>query len=254
MPMILGGELGYRLLCRLAPPAIMAAEHAHPAANPAQPESMLVRYFGQDFWKAIIGATVIDFGCGFGGDAIELIRRGARQVIGIDIREWVIERARQNATTAGVSDRCIFDKDTPVRADVITSVDVFEHVANLADELQRLHRMLAPRGCIWASFGPTWYHPKGGHMFSIFPWSHILFTERALMRWRASFKPGPPLTRITDTDLGKMTISRFLRTVERSPLRLESLDLVPIRSLRVLHTRATREWTTAVVRCRLVAR
>ena len=49
-----------------------------------------------------------------------------------------------------------------------------------------------------------------------------------------------------------MTIGQFERIVNASPLRLASLTLVPIDKLRFLHNRLTREFTTAVVRCRLV--
>lgn len=157
----------------------------------------------------------------------------------------------QNAAAAGVSERCSFGQDTDVKADVITCVDVFEHVADLPAVLQRMRHMLAPGGHVWASFGPPWYHPKGGHIFSVFPWAHVIFTEATFMRWRASFKPGPRLARFTETGLNKMTIRRFVQTVEQDHLLLEWIDLVPVRSLRLLHTRATQEWTTSVVRCRL---
>ena len=51
-----------------------------------------------------------------------------------------------------------------------------------------------------------------------------------------------------------MTIARFEKLVAASPLRCADLDLVPIRKLRPFHNRLTREFTTAVVRCRLVQR
>ncbi len=51
-----------------------------------------------------------------------------------------------------------------------------------------------------------------------------------------------------------MTISRFIRLVEASPLRFASFELLPIRPLRLIANRLTREFTTAAVRCVLEPR
>jgi hypothetical protein len=50
-----------------------------------------------------------------------------------------------------------------------------------------------------------------------------------------------------------MTIGRFERLVKDSPLKMVSMECVPIRRLRPLHCRATREITTAIVRAILSA-
>ncbi len=39
-----------------------------------------------------------------------------------------------------------------------------------------------PHGAVYASFGPTWYHPLGGHLFSVFPWAHPIFSEKEPIR------------------------------------------------------------------------
>ena len=51
-----------------------------------------------------------------------------------------------------------------------------------------------------------------------------------------------------------MTVRRFERLIEESPLRAEDLEVVPIRKLRPIANRLTREFTTSVVRCHLVPR
>jgi len=51
-----------------------------------------------------------------------------------------------------------------------------------------------------------------------------------------------------------MTIAKFEELIAGSPLELASVELVPIKKLRHFHNRFTREFTTAVVRCRLVKR
>jgi hypothetical protein len=106
---------------------------------------------------------------------------------------------------------------------------------------------------VFASFGPTWYHPLGGHLFSVFPWAHLVFSEAALIRWRADFKTDGA-TRFSECagGLNQMTIRRFERLVRESPFQSRMLEAIPIRKLRSVHGGLTREFTTAIVRCRLV--
>jgi hypothetical protein len=47
---------------------------------------------------------------------------------------------------------------------------------------------LNPGGEVAASFGPTWYHPLGAHLFGVFPWAHLISSEEALIRWRSDFR------------------------------------------------------------------
>ena len=154
---------------------------------------------------------------------------------------------------AGVADRVAFGTECRQPVDAIISLDAFEHFEDPASILKTMDAMLKPGGRLYASFGPTWFHPYGGHLFSVFPHAHLIFTERSLIRWRSDFK-SDGATRFHEVagGLNKMTISRFERLVERSPLQCEELETVPIRKLRPLANRWTREFTTAVVRARLV--
>jgi hypothetical protein len=139
------------------------------------------------------------------------------------------------------------------KADIIFSIDAFEHFDDPEFILREMDSMLAPDGEIWISFGPPWYHPVGGHLFSVFPWAHLVFSEKALIRWRSDFKHDGA-TRFSEVagGLNQITIARFERIVQASPLRIASLNVVPIRKLKPLHNRLTREFTTAVVRCHLL--
>jgi hypothetical protein len=111
--------------------------------------------------------------------------------------------------------------------------------------------MLRPGGRLFVAFGPTWFHPLGGHSFSAFPWAHVLLTEKALLKWR-----GEPAHRFEDTDggLNQMTIRRFRTIVAASDFDVERFAAIPIRRLAWLANPLTREFTTACVRCVLVPR
>ena len=116
-----------------------------------------------------------------------------------------------------------------------------------------MNALLRPGGEVFASFGPTWYHPLGGHLFSVFPWAHLVFTEKSLIRWRSDFKSdGARRFEEVAGGLNKMTIGRWERLIEESPFRFKSYELMPIRAARRLHNPLTRELFTSVIRARLV--
>jgi SAM-dependent methyltransferase len=251
---VIGGRLGYTLLKAIAPARIddgKGGDHA-PENSPA---SALQRCFGADLTRQVTGKTVIDFGCGEGADAVALAQAGAARVIGLDIRPALLAIGQARAQAAGVADRCEFTTVTDAKADLILSKDAFEHFDDPAGVLRAMASLLKPNGCVLVSFGPTWLHPHGGHLFSVFPWSHLLFTEKALLRWRSDFKRDGA-TRFAEVDggLNQMTIRRFEALVFDSPLRLEALETVPIAGLKRFGWRPLREFTTSFIRCRLVPR
>jgi SAM-dependent methyltransferase len=212
--------------------------------------------FGKDFVRKIQGKIVLDYGCGDGLHAVEMAQYGAKQVIGLDIREELLERARGNAVSAHVQDKCVFCVETGSVVDIVVSVDAFEHFDDPELVLKTMNNCLHPCGEAFISFGPTWYHPLGGHLFSVFPWAHLLFSEPALIRWRSTFKSdGASTFREVSGGLNQMTILKFENLLSKSRyFSLAHLELVPIKKLRAFHSQITREFTTSAVRCRLVKR
>ncbi|MGN6546586.1 MAG: class I SAM-dependent methyltransferase, partial [Aureliella sp.] len=201
-------------------------------------------------WEELRGKSILDFGCGAGRGSIEMAQHGARRVIGLDIRSEVLETAKDSAEKAGLAELCQFVQAIDEPVDIIVSVDAFEHFGDPAEILSIMAGLLKDDGKILVSFGPTWYHPRGGHGFSIFPWSHLIFSERAQMRWRSDFR-NDGATRFSEISggLNQMTIKRFLKLVAQSPLRIESFRTVPIQPLKWAHNRLTREFTTSIVEC-----
>lgn len=246
----LGVEFEYRLLKWVSPGAPAVCSGAAYAGR-----SKIATLLGDRFLAQVRGKTVIDFGCGEGADSLDLARAGASRVIGIDIQESFLEQARRRARASGLEDICEFSTGTTETADLIVSLDSFEHFDDPAAVLRTMDSLLRPGGEVLASFGPTWYHPNGGHLFSVFPWAHLIFAEKSLIRWRSTFKTdGAKTFRECQGGLNQMTIRRFEKLVEASPFRFAELEAVPIRRLRRLHTRLTREFTTSIVRCRLQRR
>jgi SAM-dependent methyltransferase len=243
-------DLQYRILRKIAPGVPQTMD-----GSTYDGKSKIRVLLGDDLLTLIRDKTVIDFGCGDGVATLDLARHGAAKVIGLDILQGALDKATNNAAAAGLAGFCEFSTSTNTKADVIISLDAFEHFGDPAAILEIMHTLLKPGGCVMASFGPTWYHPLGGHLFSMFPWAHLLFSETALIRWRADIRPdGATQFSEVEGGLNRMTIARFERLVSASKFRIETLETVPIRSLRPIHCRLTREFATAIVRTKLVSK
>jgi 2-polyprenyl-3-methyl-5-hydroxy-6-metoxy-1,4-benzoquinol methylase len=243
-----GGAIGCWMLRRICP----TGETGYLDGRAYAHRSKLATLLGEAFFDEIRGRTVIDFGCGAGDQSVEMAKRGAGRVIGVDINTTLLAAARKHADAQGVADRCRFMTTPDERADIVVSLDAFEHFDDPARILRIMDTYLAAGGKVIASFGPTWYHPLGGHTFSVFPWAHLVFTEQALLRWRKSFRPRQQAARITDCGLNKITVRRFERTVAESPFRFAAFEARPIRGIRVFTLPVLREFGTSVVRCTLI--
>ncbi len=249
---IIGGELGYQLLRRISPRGAGASDE--PEATHSKGKR-LEQMFGVSVWDEIRDKTIVDFGCGIGNEAIEMAQHGARKVIGLDIREEVLAIARRAARDAGAEDRCEFTTATNEQADMVFSLDAFEHFAQPDEVLRIMRHLLRDDGAARIGFGWPWYHPLGGHLFSVFPWAHLVFTERALLRWRSDFKDdGAARFAEVSGGLNQMTIRRFEDLVRHSDFRLAEFEAVPIKKIILVANGLTREFCTAFVRCRLVPR
>jgi SAM-dependent methyltransferase len=248
---IIGGPLGYWFLKRNYPGG-QGVPLGSGDVYADRGLSKLKTLFGPDIFDELKDKVVLDFGCGTGENAIELAKNGCRRVIGLDIQEHFLDKARLGAEAAGVADRCMFTSTWTEAVDVILTTDAFEHFESPGEILGIMRGLLKDSGYVLAEFGPTWFHPYGGHLFAVFPWAHLVFTERALIRWRTDFK-SDGANRFSEVagGLNQMTIRRWERLVQESGFRFLSYEQVPIRAARRLHCRLTREFLTAIVRARL---
>ena len=174
-------------------------------------KSKLSMLFGPAFLRDVRGLAVLDYGCGAGSEVIEMAKAGAARVVGVDRQERLLEIGRERAAREGVAAVCHFAAAAPdEEVDLVVSLDSFEHFAAPETELRRMYELLKPGGHLVASWGPPWYHPYGSHLLELPPWSHILFCEAAIMRWRALMR-NDGATRYSELaeGLNQMSISRF---------------------------------------------
>src|SRR5262249_6663319 len=85
-------RMQYRILRRISP-----GEPGYMSGDVYKEKIKIKALLGDQVFDQLRGKVVIDFGCGEGNDAVALAKNCARRVIGIDIREAVLERALAKA-------------------------------------------------------------------------------------------------------------------------------------------------------------
>lgn len=94
------------------------------------------------------GDRALDIGCGDGAFTGELVAAGAAGVIGADVAEAALARARRRHPEASF-ERVPFDGPLPFadgRFELVWASEVIEHVADTARFLSELRRVLVPGG------------------------------------------------------------------------------------------------------------
>ena len=185
-----------------------------------------------DFLEITAGATVLDFGCGFGLQAAALARRGS-QVTGLDLPRDVFVSSWQQLMAAHPS--LHLTTESPRETfDVVYSCSSFEHFADPAAALAMMEGFTRPGGRIVISFAEPWYSPRGHHMDGLtrLPWVNLLFPERDVMAVRSLYR-ADGATRYEEVEggLNRMTVARFEQLMRRSGMRVRSLRLFPVKGL-----------------------
>jgi SAM-dependent methyltransferase len=143
------------------------------------------------FMELFQGKAVLDFGCGYGFQAIAMVQRGARYVVGVEM---------------------------------VLSCRSFEHFADPAAALSEMHEAAAPGGLVVISFAEPWWSPTGSHMnfFTRVPWANVWFSQKTLMAVRARFRDDGA-TRFEEVlgGLNKMTLAKFERLIAASGMKEE---------------------------------
>lgn len=176
----------------------------------------------------IEGRSVLDYGCGIGATAIWLAEHGADRVVGIDIQGVDYPRSRLERDYPQHRDRVAFRQIGPgydvdeQRFDLVLSKDAFEHVDDPDAYVAAMKASLKPGGVIAIGFGPLWKSPWGGHIdfMTTFPWAHLIFPEHVILNERRRFRPDENPSRFEEIrgGLNRMTLAKFLGTMERSGL------------------------------------
>lgn len=171
--------------------------------------------------------SVLEIGCGEGGNLLPFLEAGCSRVTGIDISEHKIENARRFYASVPDGERVefiaadIYDCASAGKFDLIMMRDVFEHIHDQQRFIAFVKNLLAPGGVLFIAF-PPWCNPFGGHqqvcdsrVLSKMPWIHLLprFLYRILLR-AAGESPAriEGLMEIRDTGIN---LGRFYRIIKK---------------------------------------
>lgn len=126
--------------------------------------------------------SVLEVGCGEGGNLLPFARRGCR-VVGVDLSEQRVRQAesffsRECAAGTFVCDDVMHYRGDGRLFDLIVCHDVVEHIHEKEKMLLALKRLLAPGGRLFVAF-PAWQMPFGGHQQIARSWvvSHLPFVH-----------------------------------------------------------------------------
>ena len=146
-----------------------------------------------EFWARfggmpdVAGKRVIDFGCGRGGMVQRMMEAGADSALGIelnrsyvDFADWKVASQWDGRVQFACQDIREMDLEP---ADIVTSVDVMEHVMDLPETLAAVVNACKPGGELFIGFAPLWHSPFGHHrlMETRIPWAHLPRGNRAFL-------------------------------------------------------------------------
>ncbi|MGD9524781.1 MAG: class I SAM-dependent methyltransferase [Gemmatimonadales bacterium] len=132
----------------------------------------------------LVGARVLDVGCGLGGRMPYWIDAGAATADGVDINHEELRLGREilDREHPAYSSRIAFldpgQLSQRPTADVAILVDSFEHLVNPRAVLSQCAAALRPGGLLWiGSIG--WYNYLASHCLGHIPipWCQVLFSE-----------------------------------------------------------------------------
>jgi len=96
-----------------------------------------------------VDKRVLDLGCGYGWHCRHAVKNGARAVVGIDLSEKMIDKARQLTTDACVTYQLSAIEDFVAEAgsfDVVLSSLALHYVGSLDSVCRKVYHLLAPGG------------------------------------------------------------------------------------------------------------
>ena len=103
----------------------------------------------RDMLPDLNGKKVLDIGCGYGWHCRYARERQARAVVGVDLSEKMLERARESTADPAIDYRrmAIEDLDFPDgEFDAAISSLALHYVESFEDVCRKVHRILAPGG------------------------------------------------------------------------------------------------------------
>jgi 2-polyprenyl-3-methyl-5-hydroxy-6-metoxy-1,4-benzoquinol methylase len=129
-------------------------------------KDMYERYtFTIEHCEPVKDRKFLDVGCGNGMYSLELARRGAAKVIGIDIAEVMIDLCRKSSQEKNLDDRCTFiqtdllDYKPDTTFDVSFGIGLFDYISDPLPVLKRMREVSTDKAIMAFPRLWTWRAP-----------------------------------------------------------------------------------------------
>ena len=129
-------------------------------------KDMYERYtFTIEHCEPVKDRKFLDVGCGNGMYSLELARRGAAKVVGIDIAEVMIDLCRKSSQEKNLDDRCTFiqtdllDYKPETTFDVSFGIGLFDYIKNPLPVLKRMREVSTDKAIMAFPRLWTWRAP-----------------------------------------------------------------------------------------------
>jgi 2-polyprenyl-3-methyl-5-hydroxy-6-metoxy-1,4-benzoquinol methylase len=116
--------------------------------------------------EPIPGRTFLDVGCGNGMYSLELAKRGARKVVGLDIAEVMIGLCKDASVAQNLDDRCTFVQtdllewdNGGAKFDVSFGIGLFDYISDPLPVLRRMRELSSDKAIMAFPRLWTWRAP-----------------------------------------------------------------------------------------------
>ena len=147
--------------------------------------------FAMEASAPVGGRTFLDVGCGSGVYSVELARRGAAQVTGLDIAEDMLRLCREAAAAEGLAERCEFVRSdllqlsTGVAFDVTLGIGLFDYIEDPLAVLRKMREVTRDRVILSFPRLATWRAPVRWVRLSLRGCEVHFYTKRRIDRLMA---------------------------------------------------------------------
>lgn len=171
--------------------------------------------------------SVLEIGCGEGGNLLPFLEAGCIRITGIDLSENKIGNARRFYSAISGGQKVdfiaadIYDSESAGTFDLVMMRDVLEHIHDQEKFIGFVKRFLNTGGILFIAF-PPWNNPFGGHqqmcdsrMLSKMPWIHLLPRRAYRGLLRAAGESPEKIEGLLEIKETGLNLGRFERIIKK---------------------------------------
>ena len=175
------------------------------------------------------GKSILEFGCGRGAFAFDLLKYNPKTIIGIDTNDEYIKFAKKSLKSnfsqyinkIDFISEDINNWKTDLKFDFVITKEAFEHTNNLNVVLDSMYNLLNKNGSVYAGFGPLYNFFNGDHGFSkTWPWFHIIMPQKFLIN-RINKNRDEKISTINQLGLNMYSLKKYKEIFQESKFEVE---------------------------------